>query len=159
MGQEIERKYLVSSDAWRVGLNGLYCQQGYLVTNINRTVRVRVLGNQGFITVKGNNEGIRRLEYEYSIPVQDAIDMLSQLCMRPLIEKYRYKRNYAGHLWEIDEFLGQNLGLVVAEIELQSIDQVVELPDWVGCEITDDVRYLNFNLAKIPYATWHIDRA
>ena len=154
MGQEIERKFLVHGDVWRSGAKGLYCRQGYLASAIGCTVRVRVLGGQGFLTIKGRMEGISRSEYEYGIPVQDAHEMLDRLCSRPLVEKYRYHREYAGQTWEVDEFVGENQGLVVAEIELQAADQAVALPDWVGREVSDDPRYLNVNLAKRPYTTW-----
>ena len=154
MGQEIERKFLVRSDAWRWGAEGLYCRQGYLASDISCTVRVRVLGDKGFLTVKGRMEGISRAEYEYGIPVQDAHEMLDRLCPRPLIEKYRYLREYAGQTWEVDEFVGENQGLVVAEIELRTADEAIALPEWVGREVTADPRYLNVNLAKRPYTTW-----
>jgi adenylate cyclase len=154
MGREIERKFLVCGDAWRRGAKGLYCRQGYLASGIGCTVRVRVLGDKGFLTVKGRMEGISRAEYEYGISVQDAHEMLDRLCSRPLIEKYRYHREHADQMWEVDEFVRENRGLVVAEIELQVPDQPVVLPDWVGREVTDDPRYLNVNLAKRPYTTW-----
>ena len=158
MGHEIERKYLVHGDAWRVGAAGLYCRQGYLAATIDCTVRVRVLGDQGFLTIKGRVEGIQRAEYEYGVPVQEAREMLDRLCPRPLVERYRYHREYAGQTWEVDEFVGENQGLVVAEIELRAADQAVALPEWVEREVSDDPRYLNVNLARRPYTKWGSER-
>ncbi len=155
MGQEIERKFLVTSNAWRGDDKGLFCRQGYLASGADVTVRVRVLGDKGFITIKGPTEGITRAEYEYGIPAKDAHELLDHLCLRPLIEKYRHYRQHGGLKWEVDEFVGENQGLVVAEIELQSAEQVVNLPSWAGQEVSDDARYYNVNLARSPYRTWN----
>lgn len=154
MGQEIERKFLVSSDSWRTGATGQSYRQGFLSTDPERTVRVRVAGARGWLTIKGRTIGARRLEYEYEIPVEDAQHMLATLCMRPLIEKVRHKIVVGAHTWEIDVFEGDNAGLVVAEIELRSEDEPFERPRWLGAEVTQDPRYFNANLVKHPFAKW-----
>ena len=153
MGLEIERKFLVRNDSWRT-VEGIPFRQGYLNSNLHRVVRVRTMGEQAVLTVKGLNTGAVRHEFEYEIPVDDANDILDNLCERPLIEKMRYKVEFAGHTWEIDEFAGDNAGLVVAELELQAVDEPFEKPDWLGEEVTDDPRYFNSNLVSRPYTTW-----
>ena len=152
MATEIERKFLVVGDAWRVGDGTRICQ-GYLNRDKNRTVRVRVAGEQAYLTVKGATTGATRAEFEYGIPLADAEQMLS-LCEGPVIQKVRRLFLHDGFTWEIDEFFGDNAGLVVAEIELQSEDQLFSKPAWVGEDVTDDVRYYNSNLASNPYAAW-----
>ncbi len=154
MGEEIERKFLVSGELWRETAEGTRYRQGFLSTEPERTVRVRVAGPRGSITVKGKNIGARRAEFEYEIPVADAEQMLDTLCKRPLIEKVRYTLAIGPHTWEIDVFEGDNAGLVVAEIELSREDEAFERPDWVGNEVTDDPRYFNSNLVANPYRTW-----
>ena len=154
MGEEIERKFLVSGELWRETAEGTRYRQGFLSTEPKRTVRVRVAGPRGTITVKGKNIGARRAEFEYEIPVADAERMLDTLCKRPLIEKVRYTLAIGPHTWEIDVFEGDNAGLVVAEIELSREDEAFERPDWVGNEVTDDPRYFNSNLVANPYRTW-----
>ena len=154
MGEEIERKFLVSGELWRETAEGTRYRQGFLSTEPERTVRVRVAGRRGSITVKGKNIGARRAEFEYEIPVADAERMLDTLCKRPLIEKVRYTLAIGPHTWEIDVFEGDNAGLVVAEIELSCEDEAFEKPDWVGNEVTDDPRYFNSNLVANPYRTW-----
>jgi CYTH domain-containing protein len=154
MPLEIERKFLVGSDAWRTGTSGKQYRQGYLSTDPERTVRVRVAGDAGFLTVKGRSEGAARAEYEYPIPREHAEEMLDRLCLRPLIEKTRYRIPFGGLTWEVDEFSGDNAGLVVAEVELADEGQAVELPPWVGNEVTGDPRYANASLVARPYATW-----
>jgi CYTH domain-containing protein len=154
MGQEIERKFLVQGDAWRALGSGTRYRQGYLSTVKERTVRVRTIDDQGFLTIKGVTVGARRAEYEYPIPVQDANELLDELCERPLIEKTRYKIQHAGLTWEVDEFAGENQGLIVAEVELSDEAQALQLPDWVGAEVTADPRYYNANLIAHPYTTW-----
>ena len=154
MAIEIERKYLVVGDEWRqLGTGGEF-RQGYLSTVKERTVRVRVIGNQGFLTVKGITVGATRTEYEYEIPVDDARAMLADLCEQPVIEKIRYAIDWEGLTWEIDEFLGVNSGLVVAEVELEDADREIDLPEWVGEDVTEDPRYFNSNLVARPYSTW-----
>ena len=154
VGEEIERKFLVSGEAWRETAEGTRYRQGFLSTEPERTVRVRVAGPRGSITVKGKNVGARRAEFEYEIPVADAERMLDTLCQRPLIEKVRYTLAAGPHTWEIDVFEGSNAGLLVAEIELSSEDEAFEKPAWVGDEVTDDPRYFNSNLVANPYETW-----
>ena len=154
MGEEIERKFLVSGEAWRQTAEGTRYRQGFLSTEPERTVRVRVAGPRGSITVKGKNVGARRAEFEYEIPVADAERMLDTLCKRPLIEKVRYVLAVGVHTWEIDVFEGDNAGLVGAEIELRREDEAVERPEWGGDEVTDDPRYFNSNLVANPYRAW-----
>ena len=155
MAREIERKYLVTSDEWRaLADEASPFRQGYLSTVKERTVRVRVAGSDGTITIKGVTVGATRTEFEYSIPVEDAETMLDELCERPIIEKTRYVVKLEGALWEIDEFAGVNEGLIIAEIELDAEDQIVALPDWIGDEVTDDPRYFNANLIAHPYSVW-----
>ena len=154
MGREIERKFLVKDDGWRKGAVGkLYCQ-GYISRDEQRAVRVRIVEDQGFLTIKGRHNDLTRLEFEYEIPLTDARELLDTLCQPPLIEKTRYRVNYAGNIWEIDVFGGDNAGLIVAEIELSREDQPFELPSWAGREVTGDPRYLNTNLSKHPYLQW-----
>ena len=154
MGTEIERKYLVVGDEWRRLATGSEFRQGYLSTVKERTVRVRVVGSQGFLAVKGITVGATRTEYEYEIPVDDARAMLAELCEQPIIEKNRYEIAWAGRMWEVDEFLGDNVGLIVAEVELEDADSEIELPAWAGEDVTSDPRYFNSNLVARPYSTW-----
>jgi CYTH domain-containing protein len=152
MGVEIERKFLVVGHEWQTDSGVMYCQ-GYLNRDRNRTVRVRIAGAKAYLTIKGSPEGLARAEFEYEIPVDDAVQML-KLCDGPLVEKIRHKINHHGMVWEVDEFLGANLGLVVAEIELDAPDQEFARPDWLGEEVSSDLRYFNSNLAMKPYSTW-----
>ncbi len=154
MAQEIERKFLVKNDSWRGQDSGKRYRQGYLSTVKERTVRVRIAGDKGFLTIKGITVGASRPEYEYEIPVADANEMLDQLCERPLIEKTRYRIPHTGLVWEIDEFEGENRGLISAEVELKDEHQSVELPAWIGQEVTGDPRYFNANLVAKPFTTW-----
>jgi CYTH domain-containing protein len=154
MPTEIERKFLVKSEEWRTLGTGTIYRQGYIATKKGTTVRVRLAGNQGYITIKGPSKGISRAEYEYSIPAEDAQEMLDNLCEPPLIEKTRYKIEIAGLIWEVDEFSGKNQGLIVAEVELTDANQTIEMPDWIGQEVSDDARYYNANLAQHPYSEW-----
>jgi len=155
MGSEIERKFLVGGHGlWRDGAEGELYRQGYLAVDPDRTVRVRVAGDRGYLTVKGRTEGLVRAEYEYQIPVADADEMLDRLCLHPLIEKTRYRLEYHGHVWEIDEFAGDNLGLITAEVELADPAEPVDLPDWLGAEVSHDPRYSNANLVRNPYCRW-----
>lgn len=152
MAIEIERKFLVVGDAWRDAPPVFY-SQGYLNRDKARTVRVRIAGEEAFLTIKGTSVGARRAEFEYPIPVWDARELLA-LCEQPLIEKNRRKVLHEGFVWEVDEFLGENLGLVVAEIELSAEDAVFAKPDWVGDEVTEDARYFNSNLSRVPFNCW-----
>lgn len=152
MAIEIERKFLVIDDSWRNAPAVYFCQ-GYLNRAKERTVRVRVAGENGYLTIKGVSQGAARAEFEYEIPLADAKQLLA-LCDGPVIEKYRRRIEFGGMTWEVDEFLGANQGLVVAEIELDAEDQVFALPGWVGDEVTGDERYYNSNLARTPFAQW-----
>lgn len=152
MAIEIERKFLVVGEQWRTAKSRLYCQ-GYLNRDSKRTVRVRIAGDRAFLTIKGPTVGASRSEFEYEIPVDDAVQMLP-LCEQPLIEKNRYIVEHAGLTWEVDEFLGSNAGLVVAEVELESESQPVELPDWIGQEVTGDSKYYNSRLSQNPFSEW-----
>ena len=152
MAVEIERKFLVVGDAWR-SATAVYYSQGYLNRDKARTVRVRIAGDQAFLTIKGITQGASRAEFEYTIPVEDAKALLA-ICEQPLIEKYRRKITYEGFVWEVDEFLGENFGLVVAEIELPSEDTQFPKPEWIGKEVTQDERYYNSNLSKCPFVRW-----
>lgn len=154
MALEIERKFLVIDDAWRQQAIGKDYRQGYLTVDPERTVRVRIAGDRGFLTVKGKSQGMSRSEFEYPIPLKEASQLLDQLCLKPLIEKKRYTVEYGGHTWEIDEFSGDNTGLIMAEVELAACDEQVELPPWVGEEVTNDNRYYNASLSRNPYRTW-----
>lgn len=152
MAIEIERKFLVVGDAWR-DAPAVFYSQGYLNRDKARTVRVRIAGEEAFLTIKGTSVGASRAEFEYPIPLWDARELLA-MCEQPLIEKNRRKIFYHEFVWEVDEFLGENRGLVVAEIELPAEDAVFTLPEWVGEEVTGDVRYFNSNLSRIPFTRW-----
>ena len=154
MAKEIERKFLVSGEDWRALARGTRYRQGYLSTVKERTVRVRTIDDRAFLTVKGVSVGATRSEYEYEIPAADADEMLNALCEKPIIEKNRYKIPLGGITWEVDEFLGVNEGLIVAEVELQSEDQSFPKPTWIGEDVTDDPRYFNANLIARPFSTW-----
>lgn len=153
MGLEIERKFLLSSDAWLKGVTGSRMAQGYLSVDPDRTVRVRLAGEEAWITIKGRGEGIARSEFEYSIPSGDAAELL-KLAVGSVVDKTRYRVEASGHLWEIDVFHGDNEGLVVAEVELDSTDEEVVLPKWVGEEVSDQRRYFNSSLSRKPFKNW-----
>jgi CYTH domain-containing protein len=154
MATEIERKFLVKNDTWRnLGPGKMYCQ-GYISTVNRTTVRVRIVGEQGYLTIKGKTVGKSRSEFEYPIPIEDARIMLDTLCDRPLIEKIRYKIQQGDLVWEVDEFLGDNQGLILAEVELKDENQGIELPDWIREEVSHDARYYNVNLVNHPYREW-----
>jgi adenylate cyclase len=155
MAKEIERKFLVANDTWRSALPGCRYTQGYLSRDPERIVRVRQAGSSAFITIKGITRGTTRQEFEYSIPVSDA-EALMKLCLRPLIEKTRYVVEYQGKHWEVDEFHGDNRGLILAEIELEREDEPVDLPPWIGEEVSHDARYFNANLVEHPFTRWNI---
>jgi adenylate cyclase len=153
MALEIERKFLVNENNWRNGQGTMY-RQGYLNSDENRNVRVRVIGDRGYLTVKGISQGATRVEYEYEIPKPDAEDMLDNLCEQPLIIKKRFKIEFKGFVWEVDEFLGENQGLIIAELELESETQTFIKPKWIGVEVTGDPKYFNSNLIHRPYSKW-----
>jgi CYTH domain-containing protein/phosphohistidine phosphatase SixA len=156
MAIEIERKFLVKAEGWRRRAAGKTYRQGYLSVDPERTVRVRIAGEEGFLTIKGKTEGMARSEFEYPIPLTDAAHLLDSLCMHPLIEKTRYSLEFEGRTWEIDEFGGDNLGLVLAEVELDSENEQVILPPWVGEEVTGDRRYYNASLIQNPFSKWQV---
>ena len=148
MAVEIERKFLVNVEKLpeRILIDGEKISQGYLCIEPARTVRIRIKGGQGFLTIKGLTVGIARKEFEYEIPLEDAQELL-KLCIN-ILEKVRYKVNYAGKIWEIDIFSGRHEGLILAEVELLSDEEIIELPDWVDKEVSDDPRYFNSNLTQ-----------
>lgn len=152
MAKEIERKFLVK-DSWQPQSAGIKIAQGYLSTVPERTVRVRIKGDKGYLTIKGKNVGVSRAEYEYEIPRQDAEEML-QLAEQPILVKTRYLEQQGEFTWEVDVFAGENQGLVVAEIELPAEDAEFSRPAWLGQEVSGDVRYYNANLIKIPFSLW-----
>ncbi len=153
MGIEIERKFLVKDDLWKEFADPpVSCYQGYLSADKEKTVRVRIIGDQAYLTVKGVTTGLTRAEFEYEIPVSDAQDLL-ELC-GDVVQKTRALVRHQGMIWEIDVFEGSNDGLVLAEVELDTEDQPIELPSWVGLEVSDDKRYYNACLAKHPFTTW-----
>ncbi len=156
MGVESERKFLVEGDDWRAGATAQPIRQGYLHYGDGdaAAVRVRIIGDDALVTIKGGKQGISRPEYEYPIPLADAEELLDTLCRRPLIEKVRHTLHYRGLEWVVDVFAGDNAGLVLAEVELERDDQPLELPPWAGLEVTHDPRYLNVNLARHPYRLW-----
>ena len=154
MGTEIERKFLLIGDSWRSLATGTKYRQGYLNSTKERVVRVRTIDDDGFLTIKGITTGATRVEYEYKIPKKDATEMLDELCEKPIIEKNRYKIDFAGFTWEVDEFYGENQGLIVAEIELENEEQPFEKPEWIGDEVTGDPKYFNSNLIVNPYTKW-----
>ena len=154
MGLEIERKFLVVGEAWRALGTPTLLRQGYLSLEPERTVRVRIEGSNATLTIKGKNRGATRGEWEYPIPVAEAAELLDTLCQQPLIEKIRHRVRAGTHIWEVDEFLGANAGLVVAEIELASEGEGFDKPAWIGREVTDDKRYFNSNLIRHPYSAW-----
>ncbi len=154
MSLEIERKFLVIKKKLPRDVQGEHICQAYLTAETSRSVRVRMVGGKAFLTIKGPADGISRKEFEYTIPVDDAREM-AELAGYPAIEKTRYKIIHAGNLWEVDIFHGDNEGLVLAEIELQSEKQFVELPDWIGKEVSGDPRYLNSYLVKHPFKSWN----
>jgi CYTH domain-containing protein len=156
MGIEIERKFLVEGDAWRVGASPSRIVQGFLSRDPERIVRVRLRDGEAFLTIKGKGSGLARVEVEVAIPAEEARQLLP-LCLPPLIEKTRHLVTWAGHLWEIDEFYGDNAGLVVAEVELAAEDEIFERPPWLGQEVSEDFRYSNAALSERPWRDWRSD--
>ena len=155
MALEIERKFLVTSDAWRAQARSReLLRQGYLESGERSSIRVRTAGDKAWLNIKAKRSGMTRLEFEYPIPRQDADEILDELCKGPRVEKYRHEIPVGAHTWEVDEFLGDNQGLIVAEIELSDEAEQFERPAWLGEEVTHDERYYNFNLAKQPYTEW-----
>lgn len=155
MAIEIERKFLVVGETWRDQVqSSTHIMQGYIAHTPEVTVRVRVKGDQGFLTIKGASQGIGRHEFEFPIPRAEAEEMLRELAVMPPIDKVRHHIPIGNHVWELDVFAGENLGLVMAEIELTEHDEDFVLPAWAGQEVSDDQRYFNVNLAKTPYRQW-----
>lgn len=156
MKQEIERKFLVINDNWKKDTNGTHYYQGYITTDETKSVRVRIAGDQAFITIKGKSapNSISRPEYEYEIPKTDAEFLLENFCLPGKINKIRYKKQVGNHVWEIDEFLEENEGLIIAEIELDSEEEDFEKPEWVGKEVSYDKKYTNGALSRNPYKNW-----
>lgn len=154
MATETERKFLLHNDQWRELVSAKReISQGYLNSHPERTVRVRISNGRGMITIKGKSEGISRAEYEYEIPIKEA-EALLVLCEKPIIEKTRYLVGFEDKTWEIDEFYGDNLGLIIAEVELENEEEKIELPDWIGNEVSHDRKYFNSALIKQPYTQW-----
>ena len=153
MATEIERKFLVNKSLWQATVRGQKIAQGYLQHDEKKVVRVRIRGEQGFLTIKGKNDGICRLEFEYEIPITDAQEMLC-LCESGVIEKTRYEIFFQGFVWEVDEFKGENEGLLLAEVELKSIAEKPNLPNWVMEEVSHDKRYFNSYLSQNPFTKW-----
>lgn len=155
MATEIERKFLVKDLSFKKLSTGILLRQSYLSTGSKSTVRVRIIGDNGYLTIKGPTiGGVSRSEYEYEIPSKDADKMLKDLCVKPIIEKYRYTLVHEGFVWEIDEFLQDNEGLIVAEVELENENQIFSKPDFIGDEVTFDNRYRNSSLVFKPYKLW-----
>ena len=154
MPKEIERKYLLKSDTWKGSVKSSYeIKQGYLSLDPLRTVRVRVKAGIGILTIKSKNVGIVRNEYEYIIPNEEALELL-ELCEKPIIEKVRHEVVFGNWTWEVDIFGGENNGSEIAEVELSSVDDVVEVPEWIGGEVSGDKRYFNSYLIRHPFNTW-----
>lgn len=154
MGKEIEKKFLIKNDSWRGLSKGKHYCQGYLSRDKSSTVRVRTIEARGILTIKGPTQDGARLEYEYEIPLTEAREMLEKLCEKPLIEKIRYKIPFGDFTWEVDEFKGENEGLIFAEIELNHVEETFPLPAWIGEEVTTDERYYNANLVRHPFSRW-----
>lgn len=156
MAIEIEHKFLLLNDSWRDEVaSACHYQQGYMTSHSTSSIRIRTANENAWINIKSATIGNQRYEYEYSIPLHDAQELLSTLCLKPLIEKTRYLVHYPPHTWEIDEFHGENDGLIVAEIELSSATENFHRPVWLGEEVTHDLRYYNNNLARNPYKNWN----
>jgi CYTH domain-containing protein len=157
MGIEIERKFLVIKEKWnRVAKEKKsFYRQGYIVSDPEKTIRIRLTDTAGYITIKGLSVGALRPEFEYPVPKEDAEQLLDNFC-KSEISKVRYFITHDNKLWEIDEFVGDNEGLIVAEIELLSEDEPFSLPDWIDKEVTADKRYSNSNLSVNPYKSWRL---
>ncbi|WP_019528751.1 CYTH domain-containing protein [Dasania marina] len=154
MAKEIERKFLIDLSKLTLPSKGIVIKQGYIPTATKTAVRVRVKGEQAFLTLKGETRGAVRSEFEYPIPMDDAQAMLSELCQSPFVDKTRYEFPLGPHVWEVDIFHGDNQGLCVAEIELSAEDEAFAKPDWLGPEVTGDARYYNVSLVSLPYKLW-----
>jgi CYTH domain-containing protein len=153
VASEIERKFLVTGDSWNDGSPGVRIAQGYLSRDPDRSVRVRLAGEEAWLTIKGRTEGITRTEFEYAIPVDDA-RVLLEMCPPPVIDKTRHRIPFGGHVWEVDVFHGANEGLVIAEVELADESVAIDPPPWVGAEVSSDPRYYNASLAVSPLGSY-----
>ena len=151
---EIERKFLVTDLSWKSGASSYTCKQGYIHSEPGKTIRVRRTDNTAYLTIKSIRNSLARNDVEYEIRAQDAELLLDQLCAKPLIEKTRHLVEFEGFTWEVDEFYGENTGLIIAEIELQDESQSFPRPPWLGTEVTGDPRYYNAALQKKPYSSW-----
>ncbi|MBD9359407.1 CYTH domain-containing protein [Methylomonas fluvii] len=155
MALEVEHKFLLANDDWRGEIDhSVHYKQGYLSSSPLSSVRVRISDKQAWLNIKSATIGSHRQEFEYEIPLNDANSILDELCHKPLVEKTRHFVYRDRHVWEIDEFMGDNQGLIVAEIELSAVGEAFVKPDWVGMEVTDDIRYYNNNLCKYPFKDW-----
>ena len=154
MGMEIERKFLIDISKIQTLENGTHIKQGYIQTADQTVVRIRIKEQNAYLTIKGENEGIKRLEFEYSIPLADAHQMIDEVCSKNVIDKTRYELKIENHIWEIDIFHGQNDGLIVAEVELENENEDICFPNWVIEEVTNDAKYYNSNLITHPYLKW-----
>ncbi len=155
MAKEIERKFLVIADDWRGAATGsVRYLQGYLANGARSSVRIRIDGDHAWLNIKSATLDIERMEYEYPVPLADGEEMLARLCEGRLVEKRRWFVPHEGQVWEVDVFEGENEGLVVAEIELDSADEDFARPPWIGEEVSHDGRYYNVYLARHPYSTW-----
>ncbi|MDQ3111791.1 MAG: CYTH domain-containing protein [Bacteroidota bacterium] len=155
MGVEIERKYLVRKELWAKAKpeKSISITQAYLSRDLEKTIRLRIADDKGFITVKGPTTGISRAEFEYEMPLDGVKELMEAFPSSPIV-KIRHHVTYKNKLWEVDEFLGENEGLIVAEIELKAEDEIIDLPEWIDKEISKDKRYANSNLAGKPFKTW-----
>ena len=155
MGVEIERKFLVDYNKWKqlAKPNGTHFRQGYVLSDDNRTIRIRITDQHAYITFKGASSGITRKEFEYKIPIDEGLELIDGFALSE-VEKIRYCIEYEGKTWEVDEFSGKNAGLILAEIELLREDEEFEKPDWVSIEVSDEERYYNACLAVYPFADW-----
>ncbi len=158
MADEIEHKFLIANNQWKnhIERSSEY-KQGYLISDDKRSVRIRISSNKAWLNIKSATIGTFRKEFEYEIPLEEGTEILETLCEKPLVEKTRHFVTYKQHLWEIDVFTGDNADLIVAEVELQKIDEQFEKPEWLGKEVTDDLRYYNNSLSKNPYKNWKGD--
>lgn len=154
MGIEIERKFLVKNEGFKQVAQAEIYHQGFLSTEKEKIVRIRIVKNNAWITVKGITKGAKRAEFEYEIPLEDAEYMIYELCEKPIISKKRYRIPFGDFIWEVDEFLNENEGLVIAEIELETEDQEFKIPEWIGEEVTGEEKYYNAYLIKHPYNSW-----
>lgn len=155
MAIEIEHKFLLANNKWRQQIShSVIYQQGYLQSDTQSSIRVRVSDTNAWLNIKSATPGNHRHEFEYVIPLDEAKEILQLLCKKPIIDKTRHFINIGQHTWEIDEFHGDNDGLIIAEIELSELNEEFNKPDWLGAEVTNDLRYYNNSLAKIPYKNW-----